>query len=253
MTTRPLTIPGEGSLHIWRFDLDTGIETGIGTDWAGASDAIDDLTPDEHARSDRFHFDRDRTRYVRGRRALRQILGRYLDTEPGAIRFLYNAQGKPALDLSDARGPALEFNLAHSDQHALLAITHAECLIGVDLEHVREGFAADTIAERFFAPQETAALRALPHADQQLAFFRCWTRKEAYIKACGGGLQIPLDSFRVAFEPDAAPALLWAAGVAEAPTVWTMLDLSDYTPGCIAAVALRSQLVEVPTLFDLDG
>ena len=178
--------PDEHALHLWRFDLDTGRV------------ALNDLAADERQRADRFHYERDRLRYVAGRTALRTILARYLDSAPQALRFTYNAQGKPALEPP----AALRFNLAHSDNHALLAVTTGPHELGIDLEHLRPGFATDTIAERFFAPEETAALRALPQPAQEAAFFRCWTRKEAYIKACAQGLHMPLDSFDVSLGAD---------------------------------------------------
>ncbi len=163
------------------------------------------LSADECERSSRFHFDRDRRRYICARGALRQLLSRYLDAAAEEFTFSYGPNGKPSLS-GRFRG-ALTFNVSHSDELALVAIGR-EIELGVDVEAVRALDDADGIASRFFAPRENERLRSLPDGIRTDAFFACWTRKEAYLKALGSGLAKPLDAFEVTFAPDEAASLL---------------------------------------------
>jgi 4'-phosphopantetheinyl transferase len=135
------------------------------------------------------------------------------------------------------------FNLSHSGALALYAFT-ADGELGIDVELDDADFARERIAERFFSPAEVRALRTLPANLQPRAFLTCWTRKEAFIKARGDGLSLPLDSFDVSLGPEARPALLRTAWSAEEPASWRVLDLSDRAAGYIAAVALRSNSAE---------
>jgi len=156
----------------------------------------DILSPDELARANRFKFPVHRRRFVAAHGWLRALLGRYQNCHPAELRFDYGPQGKPAL----AGQTDLHFNLAHSGELALLAVAPAE--LGVDVEAIRPVPELDQIARRFFAPTEHAQIRQLPAEQQQPAFFTCWTRKEAFLKATGDGLTRPLDSFSVAVQPE---------------------------------------------------
>jgi 4'-phosphopantetheinyl transferase len=157
------------------------------------------LAPDEIERAGRFRFERDRRRFIVGRGVLRAILGRYLAVEPRLISFLYGKRGKPRLaDEFDI--PALQFNLAHSGELALYAFGLGR-RIGIDVEYVRPLSDAEEISARFFSSRENDALRALPQDQRLAAFYRCWTRKEAYLKAIGDGLARPLDQFTVSLSP----------------------------------------------------
>ncbi|HEX4606542.1 MAG TPA: 4'-phosphopantetheinyl transferase superfamily protein [Candidatus Angelobacter sp.] len=160
----------------------------------------------EIERADRFYFAKDRNRFTVARGVMRQLLGRYLGVGPHEIEFAYGPHGKPSLaapqDASDIR-----FNLSHSGEIALLAVAR-NVELGVDVEQIRADFATGEIATRFFSPEECAKLASLPADETVGAFFNCWTRKEAYIKARGEGLFIPLDSFEVAFAPGEEAALL---------------------------------------------
>ena len=147
------------------------------------------LSDEERDRAARFRFDRDRDRYVVCRGNLREMLGERLGVAPAEIAFSYNAHGKP-----ETRG--VEFNVSHSGSRALIAISRAR-VVGVDIERMNRGFMHEQIPERFFSPGEVRALRALPEAGQVEAFFHCWTRKEAYVKARGLGLSLALDGFDV--------------------------------------------------------
>ena len=191
------------------------------------------LSDDERARADRFRFDRDRSRYTVGRSLLRVLLGRYVGIAPEDLRFEYGAYDKPRLA---SGGPW--FNLSHSGPVALYAFTKA-AEVGIDVELDNEDFARERIAERFFSPTEVAVLRSLPESLQPRAFLACWTRKEAFIKARGDGLSLPLDSFDVSLAPAAPATLLRTAWSSEEPARWRLQDVSDRNAGYIAALALR--------------
>lgn len=185
------------------------------------------LSPDELARTARFVFDRDRDRYIAGRAQLRKILGLYLGCAPRDIVFHYGPYGRPgAKDIA--------FNLAHTDDYALLAVAQ-DLVLGVDIEAVRKIPMA--VADAYFAPQEIVALDALPEPERVLAFYRCWTRKEAYLKAKGTGISTDLASFTVTLGPDESARLITcASGDAAA---WSLSHL-DPAPGFIGALAVRS-------------
>jgi len=175
-------------IDVWRIDL------------AAAADLPESfalLDAGEQARAQRFHFPEHRRRFIVAHAAVRRILARRLDTSPQAIEFVRNDHGKPFLKAHDA--PV--FSLSHSHEMALCAVAAAGEL-GVDIEHRRAVEHAD-LAQRFFAPDEVAALAALPAERQADGFFACWSRKEAYSKAKGLGLSLPLDSFAVSVDTEA--------------------------------------------------
>ena len=189
----------DGEIHVWRASLDCS-ESVLHRFKAA-------LAADEKARAQRFVFQPDRNSYIAARGVLRELLGKYLHRGPSEIEFDYGAQGKPALRSGWSQS-GLQFNVSHSHGMALFAFAVARP-VGVDVEMVRADFAGEKIAERFFSPQEVRELRSLPAAVQDEGFFLCWTRKEAYIKARGEGLQIPLKSFHVSLTPT-KPARLQA-------------------------------------------
>jgi 4'-phosphopantetheinyl transferase len=180
------------------------------------------LSVAERERASRFRSSVDRARFVAARGALRAILGGCLGVEPSCLRFSFGHFGKPEL-AGQPGASAVEFSLSHSDGLALVAA----CLgrrLGVDLERVDVARSERGIAERFFSRREVAALRALPHRLQTDAFFACWTRKEAHLKARGVGLSVPLDRFSVSVSPEDSAALL---GSVDDPELnrWALLDL----------------------------
>jgi 4'-phosphopantetheinyl transferase len=169
---------------------------------------------------------------------LREILGHYLDREPGALSFRYNAFGKPSLSDAPDR-ERIRFNVSHTDDIALYALArHRD--VGVDIERVRTDMARERIAERFFSAREVATLRALDPALQHAAFFACWTRKEAYKKARGEGISVGLDRFDVSLAPHEPAAILASREAGEAPARWCLHHLVP-APGFIGAVAVQGE------------
>ena len=164
------------------------------------------------------------------------ILARYLGTDPAALRFAYGARGKPALAPGNA-APAVRFNFANSDGRALCAVTLGR-EIGVDLERIRPESATDAVAEDFFSRAEVATLRALDAEHRTRAFFDCWTRKEAYIKARGDGLWLPLDRFEVSLAPGEPAALLATHDDPAEAARWPLRELHP-GPGYAAALAVE--------------
>ncbi len=160
------------------------------------------------------------------------ILARYVDRPPGALRFDYGAHGKPALP-----GSPVRFNLSHAGGIALCAVA-LDRDVGVDVEQVRALPDLARIARRFFSPSEADALAGLPRAEREAAFFTCWTRKEAYIKALGRGMAVPLDGFAVSFDPGAPARLVWTTLDDRGPACWSLRDL-DAGPGYAAAVMVE--------------
>jgi 4'-phosphopantetheinyl transferase len=193
------------------------------------------LTEDERRRAQRFHFEEDRRRFIAGRGILRALIGGYLGMAPAAVRFEYNLHGKPFL--SDNQAP--RFNVSHSGGLALYAFA-VDREVGVDVERVRPEFADEAVAQRFFSPQEVAVLRNLAPRQRVEAFFSCWTRKEAYIKARGKGLAIPLDQFDVSLAPDEPAAVLADRDAPSETGRWAMWRLEPGI-GFAGAVAVEGQ------------
>ncbi len=159
------------------------------------------LSANETQRAARFHFSADRNRFIAAHGFLRHALTQYRHCKPNQLNFSLNYYGKPAL-----QDHSLEFNLSHSDDFALVAVTR-ERKVGVDVERIRQGISSYVIARQYFSKSEVAELEALPLEKREVAFFTCWTRKEAYIKAQGVGLSLPLESFDVSLTPN-EPAIL---------------------------------------------
>jgi 4'-phosphopantetheinyl transferase len=187
---KELVLP-EGEIHIWRANL--ALETAV----LDRLRAV--LSPDEQSRAARFHFARDRDHFIACRGALRMLLGAYLNISPDALEFCYGIHGKPALRVDDSQ-LSTRFNISHADGLAVLAFARGR-EVGIDLEPISAEFPGEEIAARYFSARELAELRALPLAQRAEGFSLCWTRKEAYAKALGLGLQIKLNSFSVSLTP----------------------------------------------------
>jgi 4'-phosphopantetheinyl transferase len=194
------------------------------------------LSADERERAGRFHFERDRNRYIVGRGRLRQLLGQYLDLPPQKITFAYTDHGKPYLPPQPDQ-PDLRFNISHSQQFALLAFAWGRRL-GVDVEVIRPLTDMADLVRRFFAPAEIAAWEAVPPERQAEAFFCGWTRKEAFIKAIGEGLSYPLGRFVVSLHPNQPAQLLAIQGDPTAAQKWEMASLRPF-PQTVAAVVVE--------------
>ena len=194
------------------------------------------LTHDELDKAKRFFFETDRQRFIVARGTLRSILSRYITIYPGHLRFYYNQYGKPFLAL-DSSSALLNFNLSHSGSMALFAIAR-NMEIGVDVERVRSDFEYEEIAKRFFSVNEVSILRTIPTEKKREAFYHCWTRKEAYIKAHGKGLSLPLDSFDVSFAPGEPPMLLTTKDEPQERSHWTLVDLKPGL-GYVGALAVK--------------
>lgn len=218
----------EGEAHVWLASLDVA---------AGPLAALRArLSAEELARADRFLQPQHRVRNAAARGMLRSLISHYLGVEPESVEFQINPFGKPAL-AGPAADAGLRFNLSHSHGLGLFAFARGREL-GVDLEKIRPALATLNIAGRFFAPAEAARLGALPEAEQPPAFFECWSRKEAYIKARGDGLQRRLDSFEVAFGPGVKPAVIRSDDEADASSRWAMFDLEP-APGFSGALTIE--------------
>ncbi|MGI8990834.1 MAG: 4'-phosphopantetheinyl transferase family protein, partial [Bryobacteraceae bacterium] len=217
-------LTGRG-VHVWPFRI-------YGSD-ALAAEFLKVLSPDERERAARFRFERLQRSFILTRGALRILLGHYLETSPAGIQFEYGAKGKPHL----AAPSRIEFNVSHSGELALFAFT-LDCELGVDVEQIRPMPDMRAIAAQFFHEEEAAELMTLPASRREHAFFLCWTRKEAYIKAIGDGLSAPLDGFRVTLRPGEPARFIHLARDTDAAATWTLHDL-DLDLQYAAALAYR--------------
>jgi 4'-phosphopantetheinyl transferase len=216
----------DGEIHVWRIALD-------------APEAVVDrlrpfLSPDEAARAARFHFEHHRRRFLVCRGAVRSVLGRYLEIEPSRLAFEYGAHGKPKLAADVA--PSLAFNVAHSDERALLAVTNGR-EIGVDLERHKLIAERDKIVESVFAGATARDYAQLAEADRPAAFYRAWTRGEAVMKALGDGFSVRVD---VTVAPDDPPRVREVVGRPGEANRWSLLDL-NVGQGFSAALAVAGE------------
>ena len=177
----------DGKVHIWK---------AFTTDWLSKIEALQDLLSTiEINQASRFHFEQDRLRYIVAHGLLRMLISRYLDIPAHRIEFRSGPFGKPQLH-GHHSASAFSFNISHSHELTVFAFSSYVCL-GVDVEYVHPIRDFEEIVNCFFHPKERAALRGFPLHERQTAFFECWTRKEAFVKATGEGLHCPLDSFAV--------------------------------------------------------
>lgn len=213
----------EDEIHVWRLDLEL--------EQIDLSQFEATLSSDEKDRANGFLLQRDRNRFTATRGVLRELLGRYMNRAPGDVEFDYGGHGKPTLRQELSRR-SIQFNVSQSHSVALLAFAIRRHL-GVDVELVRSDFASKGIAERYFSPPEVAELRKLPPSLLDEGFFLGWTRKEAYIKAKGEGLSIPLMSFQVSLTPG-EPERLRAADAFR----WSMCSLRP-APGYVGTLVVE--------------
>jgi 4'-phosphopantetheinyl transferase len=220
----------DNEVHVWRVAIDR--LSAFVSQYEGV------LCERELETARRFRFETDRRRYVLSHAALRHLLGEYLRSSPSALRFEHTARGKPELP-RDVNPAGLRFNVSHSRELALIAVT-LQRDVGVDVEFARPMAEAVQIAERFFSRGESARLRALPAEQQPVAFFNCWTRREAYLKATGEGIAESLDQLEVTFMPGEPARLLSVRGDAREAAQW-QLEAFSPGPGYIGALAVRGR------------
>lgn len=235
--TEPAVTPHLAAIdvHVWMAELPSNP--------GDVSSLGDVLSQDERNLAERFKFEKLRARYIVGRATLRILLGRYLGRNPAGIRFRYGPKGKPALD-DDAESAGLQFNLSHAGDLVLFGFAR-EIRVGIDVELIdRRVEDLWGVAKRFFSPCEYEALCALPPEQQRLGFFNCWTRKEAYIKAVGEGLSLPLNRFDVTLAPGDPPRLLSAQDDPQGPERWSILDLAP-AEGYVGALAAETRDVNL--------
>jgi 4'-phosphopantetheinyl transferase len=193
------------------------------------------LSDDEKARADRFVYARDRREFIAGRAGLRHHLGSFAGMPPAQLTFCYSTQGRPSLaGVSGVRLPG--FNLSHSGSLAVAAFAW-DCQLGVDIEQVRP--IGSDIAGRFFSAAEQRALAALAPGQWLEGFFRCWTRKEAYVKALGVGIGVDLTAFDVTLNPGEPARILRIAGEPAGPRDWRLAAL-ELPEGYVGAVAVKT-------------
>jgi len=212
-------------IHIWQASLNQPTER-----WQAM---VDLLSQDETKRAAAFIFERDRRKFIVARAVLRQLLGHYLNINPLEVNFTYADKGKPSL----ANAPTLQFNVSHSHELALYAFGVNQPL-GIDLEYKREITDMQGIARGNFSAQENAIFNALPDHLKTEAFFNCWTRKEAYIKALGEGLSHPLDTFDVTLAPNETARLIEVRNYPNEAAQWTLHAFTPQ-PNYVAALAVR--------------
>jgi len=221
---------GCDEVHVWRATLDQTPSQ--------IQSFRHNLAADELARAERFYFEKDRGHFIVARGVLRAILGGYLKRAPECLSFRYSSHGKPAL-AGESGGDAIRFNVSHSHGVALYAVTRGR-EVGIDVERIRFNLAVAEIAGRFFSQREVAMLRALPTEAQREAFFRCWTRKEACLKARGEGLSLPLNQIDVSLAPGKPDAVSGTQPDSSEASRWSFQELAP-APGYVAALAVEGQ------------
>lgn len=218
-------------VHVWRASLEQPLPI--------VASLRQLLSKDEETRAARFHFEKDQRHFIVARGILRKLLGRYLGMAPAELRFSYADHGKPHLAPQTAQPLSqLNFNLAHSGGLAVYGFTGLG-EIGIDVEQIKPDFTGDDIARRFFSVAEVACLDQLPLNERALAFFNCWTRKEAFIKAKGMGLSLGLDQFDVTLAPHQKAQLLRTRWDESEANRWSLRAL-DIGAGYVGAVAVEA-------------
>jgi 4'-phosphopantetheinyl transferase len=226
----PQTALPQDEVHLWRVDL--AAVSKEQERWHAI------LSPEERTRAARFHFSRDREYFTATRALLRTILGSYLSSDPVELVFRYSGKDKPSLTTSQAENQ-VQFNVSHSGDAAMLTFARGRAL-GVDVEQVRDNFDHVAIARRFFSEQEQRELAALAPSERCYGFFRCWTRKEAYVKAQGAGLSLPLSQFDVSLKPGEEDALLSTRPDRDEAARWSLREVPA-GDGYLAALCVQGR------------
>lgn len=224
----------EASVHVWAASLEVSDERLAQLTCA--------LSSEERGRASRFRSGDLTRHFIAGRGYLRELLGAYMGLPPADIRLAYDEHGKPRLAAPEQHRSLL-FNVSHSGPLALYAVS-AVARVGVDVERIEPFADMPAVAGRFFSPSEQRRLEAESPESYVLAFYRCWTRKEAYLKATGFGLLTPLDSFDVSLARGEPPAILRVDGDYDAPRRWALIHLEP-ARSCVGALAVETACPEV--------
>lgn len=219
-------LPGE--VHLWRIRLNSLIDKRHRFE--------ENLSDDERSRMNRFRFQKDQERFTITHACLRDILSRYLSISPDMVRFKTGPFGKPEVSSSMTLEP-IQFNLSQSEEVALVAVALGR-EVGIDVERIKNDVQTANISRRFFSRFEVDSILALPVESQTAAFFACWTRKEAYIKARGEGLSIPLNKFSVSISLEERPILVDTDRDKSELSRWTFRHLTP-APGYFGALVVE--------------
>lgn len=217
-------------IHVWASSLRVSSDV--------LTDLMATLSPLEKERAGKFCFDLHRNRFIAGHGLLRTILGRYLQTSPSKLNFIYSPEGKPVLE-QKFEGAKLHFNLADTEDLMLFAVTHVGP-VGVDIEHIRPVEEMDNLVARFFSQRENELFQKVPPGGKLTAFFNLWTRKEALLKATGEGITCSLNLVEVSFLPDEPARVLAISGDSEKAASWSLHALSP-APGFVGCVAVQAR------------
>ncbi|HET7209599.1 MAG TPA: 4'-phosphopantetheinyl transferase superfamily protein [Terriglobales bacterium] len=220
-----------GDVHVWCCDTDEAFVQE--QEWRSV------LSADECQRAWRFHFARDRERFAASRFLLRRLLSEYTSIPARDLKFNYAKHGKPSLEHFGGIEQVC-FNVSHSDAIAVFAFARCQEL-GIDVERIRPETPIEDLAQRFFSPAEQQTLFELPEEAQRSAFFQCWARKEAFLKARGDGLSFPLDQFDVSLAPGEEARILTIRGSDSSPCCWSMRSL-DIIAGYAAALVVQGKI-----------
>ena len=197
------------------------------------------LSPDEKKRAERFYFERDRNRFIAGRGLLRTIISHYLEIEPSQIEFIYGSYGKPALK-SALQDKTFEFNVSHSKDLALYIFSW-DRKVGIDVEYVRPMPDTNDFAGQFFSPSESGFVNSLSGKQKDDAFFKIWTCKEAFLKANGSGLTLPINQVEISLEAEGSAILRSIGGDKTQAAPWH-LETFNPVPGYQAALAVEGHM-----------
>lgn len=221
-------------IHIWTASLEKTPER--------RAEFLPILSSDEQARAKRFYFERDRNHYVAGRAILRILLGNYLGVEPARIEFTYGVYGKPDLETA-LNGRNLQFNLSHSKDQAIYAFNWDQP-VGVDIEYIHPMKNMEEIAAQFFTANECEMIHFSPKDQKYESFFKIWTCKEAYLKANGSGLMVPINQVEIFMTPEGKAGLASIGDDLQQTAPWSLKIFTPIT-GYQAACAIKDHKKQI--------
>lgn len=217
-----------GDVHVWCASLKQSMST--------LKQFANILSPKERKRADQFYFEKDKNHYITGHGVIKVLLSRYLNKRAKDIGFCYGPYGKPEC-VDQCNNKKIYFNYSHSEEVALYAFSIDNDL-GIDVEYIRDIADMNQIVNNICSQEEIIVFETLAESDRRTAFFNCWTRKEAFIKAVGKGLSMPLDQFKVSFLPNKPAKLLSVNAEEKTKQEWHIQDLKP-AYGYAAAIAVK--------------